>query len=89
MKKSNQQGFGFVFLLLAIVVVGVVAFAAVRVMGSDSPSSETASLTTKVKVPAKIKNQADLKQASSALEQTPVESGVNADQLDSDLNALL
>lgn len=89
MKKTNQQGFGFVFLLLALVVVGVVAFAAVRVMGNNKTSSETASLTTKANVPAKIKNQADLLKASSALEQTPVDSGVNADQLDSDLNALL
>lgn len=89
MKKTNQQGFGFVFLLLALVVVGVVAFAAVRVMGSNKTSDATASLTTKANVPAKIKNQADLQKASSALEQTPVDSGVNADQLDSDLNALL
>ena len=89
MKKTNQQGFGFVFLLLALVVVGVVAFAAVRVMGNNKTSDATASLTTKANVPAKIKNQADLQKASSALEQTPVDSGVNADQLDSDLNALL
>ena len=89
MKKTNQRGFGFVFLLLAIVVVGLVAFAAVRVVGSNQTSSETASTISKQAVPVKIKSTADLQKASKVLDETPVDSGVNADQLDSDLNALL
>ncbi|MBC7707812.1 hypothetical protein H7Y63_01155 [Polaromonas sp.] len=93
MKTNNQlgqQGFGFVVVLLAIVVVGVVTFGAVRVMGENKTSlADTSSVLNKSKVPAKIQTSVELQQASAALDATPVESGVNPDALDKDLDSLL
>ena len=89
MKKSNQQGFGFVVLLLAVVVVGVVGLGAVRIMGANKSNLDSSSaLTPKAKVPVKIESSAQLKAADTALEQTPVDTGLNLDQLDNDLSAL-
>ncbi len=90
MKKSNQQGFGLVVVVLAIVTVGVVAFGAVRVMGANKTSlASSSSATSHAKVPAAVKTTADLRQASKALDETTVDSGVNPDQLNNDLNSLL
>ncbi|MDL2341997.1 MAG: hypothetical protein QFB87_02890 [Patescibacteria group bacterium] len=90
MKKTNQHGFGFVVVLLAIVVIGVVAFGTVRVMGNNKTSlADGTTVLSKAKVPAKVTNAAELQKASQALDETPVDSGVNPDQLDNDLNALL
>lgn len=89
MKKSNQQGFGFVFLLLAVVVVGLVAFAALRVQGNSATVADSTQVSSKTKVPTKLESPADLQKASKALDETQVDSGVNPDQLDSDLDSLL
>lgn len=89
MKKSNQQGFGFAVILIAIVVVGIIAFGAVRVM-SKSPSLADASVPkVKTVVPAKFTSTADVQKATKALDETPVDSGVNPDQLNDDLDSLL
>ena len=89
MKKSTEHGFGLVFVLVAVVVVGFVSFAAVRVLGSNKTDlNNSPSLVTKAKVPAKIQTKADLQAASNALEQTPIDSGVNPDQLANDLSSL-
>ena len=89
MKKTNQTGFAFIAILLAVVAVGLITFAAVRIKGSGSNVSSSAVLTTRTKVPAKISSPSDLKRASKALDETPVDSGVNPDQLDNDLDSLL
>ena len=90
MKKSNSQGFGLVAVLLLVVVVGVVAFGAVRVLGANKTSlADSSTILSHSKVPAKVKTTADLRQASKALDETPVESGVNPDQLNNDLDSLL
>lgn len=89
MKKSSQRGFGFVVVLAVIVMVGLVAFAAVRVMGNNTSLADSGTLTSKAKVPSRIESSADLQKASQALDETPVDNGVNPDSLDSDLNSLL
>ena len=89
MKKTNQTGFAFVAVLLAVIAVGLIAFAAVRVQGSGTNVSDAAVVTTRTKVPAKISNSLDVKRAANALDETPVDSGINPDQLNDDLNALL
>ena len=89
MKKTNQSGFAFIALLLAVVVVGAVAFAVVRIQGSAANVSSASVLTTRTKAPTKISSPSDLKRASSALDETPVDSGVNPDQLNDDLDSLL
>ncbi len=85
----DQNGFGFVAILAVIALLGIVAFAGVRVMNSNQVDSTTASLTRTHSVPNKIQNSADLTKASAALDATPIDTGVNPNQLDKDLNSLL
>lgn len=89
MKKTNQAGFAFVAILLAVVAVGLISFAAVRIKGSGTNVSSSASLITRTKVPAKISNSADVKRAAKALDETPIDRGVNPDQLNNDLDSIL
>ena len=89
MKKSNQQGFGFAVVLIAIVVVGIIAFGAVRVMSKNSVVTDSSVATVKPVVPAKFTSTADLQKATKALDETTVDSGVNPDQLNDDLDSLL
>ncbi|MEO8104729.1 MAG: hypothetical protein ABI602_00120 [Candidatus Saccharibacteria bacterium] len=87
---SNQNGFGFVAIFAVVALLGVVAFAGLRVMNANNQvDSSVSSLTRVHSVPAKIQTSADLTKASAALDATPVDTGVNPDQLDKDLNALL
>jgi hypothetical protein len=87
---ANQNGFGFIAILAAIALVGVVAVAGVRVMNSNKVASTIPSLTSlNHGVPAKIQTTTDLTKANTALDDTPIDSGVNPNQLDKDLNSLL
>ena len=86
---SNQNGFGFVAILAVFVLLGVVAFAGLRVMNRSQADAVTAGFSRSHSVPATINNTADITKASAALDATPIDSGVNPDQLDTDLNSLL
>ena len=86
---SDQNGFGFVAILAVITLLGIVAFAGVRVMNSNQINTTTASLTRTHSVPNKILTSVDLTKANAALDATPIDSGVNPNQLDKDLNSLL
>lgn len=85
---TDQNGFGFVAILAVMALLGIVAFAGVRVMNSGQLDT-SASLSRTSSVPAKIQTNADLTKASAALDATPIDSGVNPNQLDKDLNSLL
>jgi len=85
---TDQTGFGFVAILAVIALLGIVAFAGVRVMNSNQVDTTT-SLSRTHSVPAKIQTSADLTKASAALDATPIDNGVNPNQLDKDLNSLL
>lgn len=87
--NSNQNGFGFVAILAVVALLGVVAFAGLRVMSANQVDSSVSSLTRAHSVPAKIQTSADITKASAALDATPVDTGVNPNQLDKDLNSLL
>ena len=89
MKKTNQTGFAFIAILIAVVAVGLISFAAVRIKGSDTSVSSSAVVTMPTKVPAKISNTADVKRAAKALDDTQIDKGVNPNQLNNDLDALL
>ena len=86
---TDQTGFGFVAILAVIALLGIVAFAGVRVMNSNQVDTTTTSLSRTHSVPAKIQTSADLTKASAALDATPIDNGVNPNQLDKDLNSLL
>lgn len=87
MKKLTQNGFGLVPVLLIVVVVGLVAFAGYRVLNKDTSVADSTS--QQAAAPDSIQNAEDLDAASKALDETSVDEGMNADQLDSDIESLL
>jgi hypothetical protein len=90
MRQSlNQRGSGHVVLLLAVLVVAVVGFAGYRVMSAKSPADTSDTASANATVPAKLTSKADVLKASNALDQTAVDSSVNPDSLNNDLNSLL
>ena len=88
--SHDQRGIAHVLVVvLLMAVVAGVAFAGYRVVKNNE--SETASLSSGqslTAVPKKFQSTSDLVKASKALDATPIESGVNPSQLDSDLNAI-
>lgn len=87
--NRNQQGFGFLAVLLVIVVLGALALVAVQVKNNVTSGPASTAIGTNPQVPAKIQSRADLQKAATALDATSVDKGVNPDQLDTDLKALL
>lgn len=85
--RSNQQGIGHVVALLVLVVVAAVAFAGWRVMSANN-TADTATQTAS-KTPPVLKTKADVTKAANELDATAVDSTVNPDSLDSDINSLL
>jgi hypothetical protein len=89
--KFDQRGVGFfaTFVLLAVLVaVGLIGYKVVSNTNAKNDVAITGG-TSKSAVPKTIHSSADLQQASSALDATNIDSSVNPDQLDADLNALL
>ena len=85
--RSNQQGIGHVVALLVLVLVAAVAFAGWRVMNANKTSDTTAQ--TASQTPSVLKTKADVTKAANELDATSVDSTVNPDSLDSDINSLL
>lgn len=88
----NQRGSSHLIAILAVVAVVVVAGVGYRVYSqrnSAAPATTAAASTQPAQVPAQIRNKADLRQASQALDNSADQSGSNPNQLDSDLNSLL
>jgi len=88
----NQHGFETVALVVVVLVLGVVGFAGYKVHQNsavDTTGTTTGSKTTTV--PASINSQADLAAASKSLDNASadVNSQVNGNTLDSDINDLL
>jgi len=85
----NQQGFGHLvaFLIIATVLaVGVVGYRVSRnATATTTPSNPVVSNA----VPKTLKTKADLTKADKSLDATPIDSSVNPNQLDNDLNSLL
>jgi hypothetical protein len=90
MKKLNQSGALHIALLLGLVLVTVVAFAGYRVMNSSEPVADNTTVSSS-SVPESIKTQEDLTQTSKALDDTnaQLDSSLNDDALDSDIDAML
>jgi len=90
-KKLNQSGSLVVVILLAVTVIAVAGFVGYKVANNSSTetqvSSEPASSATAAK--AEIKSSADVKKAATELETTNVDTQVNPDELDSDINSIL
>lgn len=82
----NQTGSLHLVVLAAIVVLAVVGFAGYRV-ATQNKTIDTA--VTQTAAPATLNSSKDIDQASAELDSTPVDAGVDPDQLDQDLNELL
>lgn len=87
---SNQKGFGLVLVVVLVAVIGVIGVVGYRLANTPetNPAVSQDPLTSS-KAPAEIKTRADLQKATTAVDNTPVDKGVDPAQLDSDLNALL
>lgn len=83
----NQKGFSHTLVLVAAVVIAVVSVVGLRLLDGGAPTGSQPS--SSAVLPANIKTQADLNQAQKALDATAVDSSVNPEQLDTDINALL
>ncbi len=85
--STNQRGFSqiIIFVLVAIVIAaGVVSY---RLLNAGATLSGDVGVNQGV--PKKISSSKDLSQATTALDETAVDSAVNTDQLDADIAALL
>lgn len=87
---TNQSGFGLVAVVILLVVVAGVGLVGYRVLNNTYDTTPLSSPVAKSgKAPTAISSKADVTKAAAALDATPVDSGVNPNQLDSDLNSLL
>jgi cytoskeletal protein RodZ len=91
-KSKSESGLAHVVLLvLILVVVSVIVLVGVHVMQNQN-TGETSSApvaSTKASVPATFKSNSDLDSAQASLNQTNVDSDLNPDSLNSDVDSLL
>ena len=88
MKRLNQSGSHLLLISLGVVVVGIIGFTGYRIANRDDGNNtqkESAS------APSEIKNKEDLQKASDSLDSSneDIDSGLNTNSLDDDLNDLL
>ena len=88
---SSEHGLGHLALLTVVVVLTIVGLAGyVVVHNSDLENGSTGTVqTSSTSVPSVLKTKADVTTAAKALDSINVDSSVNPNQLDSDLNSLL
>ena len=85
--KHNQKGFGHLLVLCAIVVIAAIAFVAYRVNNSENDNAiQKASQSA---APETIQSTEDLTATESAVDQAPVDSDLNPDDLNEDVDSLL
>lgn len=86
---SNQRGSSHIVAVLGVLVIALVAFAGYRVLNTVEPeaSSDTA-VVSENKIPSKIDSDADVKKAENALNSTAIDSDINPDTLNDDINSL-
>ncbi len=91
MKYSlNQRGSSQLVAILAVAVIAAVGVVGYRVVSQPSnEQSSTPVVSSSAKVPTTIKSKSDVRKADAALNSTAIDSSVNPNQLDSDLNSLL
>jgi hypothetical protein len=91
MKKKLQTGFAHQGLLLLVIVIGIITAIGYKVasdQNNKANNSVTASSTAVPEGPV-IKTSSDLDKATQALNNEDVDSNLNPDSLDQDVNSLL
>jgi putative NADH-flavin reductase len=93
MQKKSEAGLGHALLIfLVVAVVAAVGLVGLRVKQNNSDKAGEVTATqplAKVQAPDQISSKADLTKAEASLNQTNVDSDVNPDTLNSDVNNLL
>lgn len=89
--RNSEQGAGLLIVVLALVVVGALAVVGYRVVNSNSTptSTDTTAAVPSTAAPKTINNKTDLKNADTALDETPIDRGVATDNLDTEIKTLL
>lgn len=92
-QKKSEQGVGHVLPILVMVVLVAITFVGYRVLkGQDkntTPVSSQQATKAKTAAPQTINSGKDLNQAQSAVNSSNVDSDLNPNQMDSDVNSLL
>lgn len=89
MKHLGQNGFSQVALLLVVVVVVAVGFVGYEVHNHNLKTTTKSTAVIKTNdVPASINSSEDLNQAASALDNTNVDTSVDPNSLDNDINGI-
>jgi hypothetical protein len=93
MQKKTEAGLGHALLIFLVVAVAVViGLVGLRVKQNNSDKAGEVTVTqpvAKASAPNTINSQGDLAKTQAALNQTNVDSDVNPDALNSDVNSLL
>lgn len=84
--RLNERGVAHLVAFLVVAVILAVGFVGYRVMNASKTADDSAVSTSS---PSKLKTKADVVKAANELEATNVDSTVNPDDLDSDINSLL
>ena len=89
---QHQKGSSHLVLILAVTVLAAVGVIGYRVTQNGTDTSVASTSVAPVKnsdAPDKIQSAADLKQAEASLDSDAIDSKVNPNQLDSNIDALL
>lgn len=86
---SHQKGTGHIVALFGVLVIAVAGFAGYRVIQSNNPEAVSDAAIHATKTPTKLKTSADAKKAANSLDDTTIDSSINPNQLDDDLNSVL
>jgi uncharacterized protein (UPF0333 family) len=90
MKKTSQHGIAHLGLVLLLLVAAVIAFAGYKVAKNNSDDKVNTTASSAAGTSAQvIRTKADLDNAAATLNNTNIDSDVNPDSLNSDVNSLL
>jgi uncharacterized protein HemX len=92
MMKRNQSGIAHLSFLLLLLIVAVIGFAGYKVVQNrqdKTAANQTSTAVTTQNIDKPFKSAADLKTAESTINSQSVDSDLNPDQWNSDVNSLL
>ena len=86
---QNQRGSGLLAVVMVVAFLAIAGAVAYRVSNNTQyASTSNTPVSRSTTVPATINSKPDLIRADATLDSTAIDSSVNPNQLDSDLNSL-
>jgi uncharacterized protein (UPF0333 family) len=89
MKTKLQYGFAHLGLLLLVVVAAVIAVAGYKVANSNKTADTPSTATTAGQEVIEVKTASDLDKVKASLQNANLDSDLNPDSLNQDVNSLL